>query len=433
MTSVREALVEQNPWWKGGEVELEYHDRAVWGEIRKYMDQRQIVALTGLRRVGKTTLLLKAAHEAIHGGLEPRRVVYFSFDEFHDADVRAVLREYEAIVGQQIGDGKHLILLDEIQKLKSWEESVKALYDRVGKSAKILVSGSESLFIRKGSRETLAGRMYEFRIEPLSFREFLTFRGVEFEPLDLYERELANLFEEFAVTQGFPELVDVGDRDIVKKYLQDSIVEKVVFRDLPGLLGVRDMAKLKAILNILMEEPGQIIEFKSLASELGLSRITVSKYLGYLEDAFLVRKLYNHSTGRRKVERKMKKYYPTIVSVNLLFKDDTLSRSKVFEWLVVNQLRAEYFWRDRYKNEVDVVLPGDKPVPVEIKYGKVALNGVAAFMRNFKVGEAIIVTRREEGERTVGDGECRLVPAYKFLLENPMTKAQRGSAKQEAP
>jgi hypothetical protein len=166
-----------------------------------------------------------------------------------------------------------------------------------------------------------------------------------------------------------------------------------------------------------MEEPGQIIQFKALASELGLSRFTVSKYLEYLEDAFLVRKLYNYSTGRRKVERKLKKYYPTIVSVNLLFKDDPLSQSKVFEWLVVNQLKAEYFWRDKYKREVDIVLLNGKPVPVEVKYGRVSVDGVLAFLRKFKASEGFVVTRREEGQRDAEGGSCRLVPAFKFLLE----------------
>jgi hypothetical protein len=120
-----------------------------------------------------------------------------------------------------------------------------------------------------------------------------------------------------------------------------------------------------------MEEPGQLVEVSELAGELKVSRQTLSNYLSYLEQSFLVRKLYNYSTGRRKVERKLKRYYPTIISVDLLFREDDLSKSRVFEWAVINQMGAEFFWRDSYKNEVDAILTNRKSTPVETKYGKI--------------------------------------------------------------
>jgi hypothetical protein len=75
-----------------------------------------------------------------------------------------------------------------------------------------------------------------------------------------------------------------------------------------------------------LEEPGQLVEVLELAGELKVSRQTLSNYLSYLEQSFLVRKLYNYLTGRRKVERKLKRYYPTIISVDLLFREDDLSK-----------------------------------------------------------------------------------------------------------
>jgi len=415
MTRIRDALVELNPWWKE-EVSLEYRDREVYREIQKFLAMPQMVALTGLRRVGKTTLMLKIAEDAIRKGFDPKDVLYFSFDEFREIKTREILTEYEKLTGRDLGKGRRLVLLDEIQKLVGWQNELKAVYDRYRRNLKIIISGSESLFIRRGSRETLAGRLFEFKVEPLIFREYLVFKGIAYKTIDLYEKELANLFDEFILTQGFPELVGVKDRSVIRKYLRESIVEKVVFRDLLSLLEIRDISLLESLLHILMEEPGQLLELSELAGELAVSRQTLSNYLSYLEQSFLVRKLYNYSTGRRKVERKLKRFYPTIVSADLPFRDDDLSRSRVFEWIVVNQLKAEFFWRDRYKNEVDVVLTNAEPVPVEIKHGRMDFSGLEAFMERFKVDRGYTVSLNREEVRKIGKRTILVVPAYKFLL-----------------
>lgn len=417
MPNVREVLEERNPWWRG-QTRLDYHERSVYATVRRYMDRRQVLALTGLRRVGKTTLLLKAAQDAIQEGLDPLDVVYFSFDEFRDADVRDVLRAYERVTERDLRKGRKLVLLDEIQKLVGWGDQVKAIYDTYP-NLKLLVSGSESLFIRRGSRETLAGRMFEFHVGPLTFREYLGFLGVEIEPVGVRERELGRRFEAFSRTQGFPELVGETDRDAVRRYVEEAIVQRVVFRDLPTLLDIRDLATLEAVMNILMAEPGQIVRVGDLSQELDVNRHTLSDYLSYLEDSFLLHKLYNFSRNRRKTERKLKRFYPAVLSTDLLYRQDDDARSRVFEWVVVNQLRPEFFWRDPYKHEVDAVLGDDKdePVPVEVKWGRVDTSGLERFMAKFGVDRGCVVTQDVEATRDVDAGTVELVPAYKFLLE----------------
>ncbi|MEM2909245.1 MAG: ATP-binding protein [Candidatus Bilamarchaeaceae archaeon] len=416
MTDIKDALQEMNPWWKGT-IKIEFKDRDIYSQIRKFMGLPQIIALTGLRRVGKTTLALKMAEDAMSNGLEPRNVIYFSFDEFRTTEIREVIRNYERMMEKDLRKGRYLLLLDEIQKVENWADQLKALYDLYSKNVKMVISGSESLFIKKKSRESLAGRMFEFRVEPLTFREFLAFKGFKAEPKGLYEKELATLFWEFVLTLGFPELVGRKDKEIVKKYVRESVVEKIVYRDLPKLFDIRDPAILESLLNILMAEPGQIVNLSDLAAELNVSRQTVSNYLNYLEESFLLRRLYNFSRNRRKAERKLKKYYSVVVSPDLLFKEDDYSRSRVFEWLIVNQLKAEFFWRDPYKNEVDVVKAEDKITPIEIKYRKMDFEGLLAFMRKFDIDEGFVVSSEKEEERRVNGRTIHIVPAFKFLLK----------------
>jgi hypothetical protein len=414
MPEIITVLPDFNPWWKRP-YQADYKDRAIYVQIKKFLPLRQIIALTGLRRVGKTTLLMKAAADAIADGLDPRNVIYFSFDEFKDVELRDVLRTYEDLLDRGQETGRILLLLDEIQKLDDWENQAKALYDAHPR-LKMLISGSESLFIKRKSRATLAGRIFEFRVGPLSFKEFLTFKGEDLVPPGLYPRELGRRYDEFLKIQGFPELVGVHDKEVIHKYIKESIVEKVIYRDIPHLFRVKEISVLEGLLGILMDDPGRMIDLVSLGSDLKISRQTLSLYLSYLEQSFLIRKLYNFSGNRRKVERKLKKIYPTIVSPSLLFKEDDHSRSKVFECSVVNQLNAEFFWRDPYKNEVDVVLDGPAPRPVEIKYGKIEREGVLALMKKFKVNEAVIISRDKEYVYDDHGQKISVIPAYKYFL-----------------
>ena len=172
MTQIRDVLIESNIWWKKSPT-IDYKEREIYKQISKFLNLPQIIALTGLRRVGKTTIMFKIIQDYIKNKFPSENILYFSFDEFREIDIREILNEYEKIMEKNIEDEKYLVLFDEIQKLENWEEKLKRLYDTHGKKIKIIISGSESLFIRKRSKETLAGRIFEFKIEPLSFKEFL--------------------------------------------------------------------------------------------------------------------------------------------------------------------------------------------------------------------------------------------------------------------
>jgi predicted AAA+ superfamily ATPase len=416
MPQISSVLPDLNPWWKRP-FKPEYKDRAIYGRIKNAVPLRQVIALTGLRRVGKTTILMKAAADAIDGGLDPRNVVYFSFDEFKGTDLRDVLRTAEELLERDLSGNRTLFLLDEIQKLAGWEDQVKSLYD-LHRNLKVMISGSESLFIKHRSRSTLAGRVFEFRVEPLTFREYLAFRGEDLRPPGLFAKELKRAYGNYLKTQGFPELIDVHDREIVRKYLKESLVDKVLFRDVPQIYRIKQVDVLESLLGLLMDEPGQIIDLASLGKDLGITRQTLSLYLRYLEESYLIRKLYNYSTNKRKVERKLKKFYPAVQSPDLLFRDDDRSRAKSLECSVVNQLRAEYFWRDPYKNEVDVVRDGAKPLPIEIKSGRIDTRGVTAFLKKFRMKEGLIISRdqsfvHEENGRTI-----RVVPAHVYFASD---------------
>ena len=412
MTDVKEMLIEFNPWWKKTPF-LEFKPRVIYNEIKKFHYLPQMTALTGLRRVGKSTLLLKVIQDAIAGGMNSKSILYFSFDEFKDVEINEIVKAFNELTEKDISTEKTILLFDEIQKLKDWENKIKTIYDLYKGKTKIYLSGSESLFVKTKSKETLAGRIFYFEIETLSFKEFLNFKGKKFELIKLYQKELLAEFKNFILCQGFPELVNITDKQVIQKYLQEGIVEKIIFKDIPTAYSVKDTAILESLLKLIMEEPGQIIDMRTLASQLGTTRQTISNYFSLLERAFLIRKLYNYSSNKRKSERKMKKYYPAIITPRLTFKEDSLNQSKVLECMVVNNLNTEFFWRDQYKNEVDIILTEPSLIPVEVKFSETKSKSLELFIKKFNTQKGFIITQNKEVKT---QDKIEVVSAFNYLL-----------------
>ncbi len=406
-----EALEETNRWWKNT-FTIEFKPREKYPEIQKFFKTKQILALTGLRRVGKTTILLKLVEEYLkdHNALD---VLYFSFDDFRDVGVKEIITTYARLLNKDLTSGQYLFLFDEIQKLDNWAEQVKRIYDTY-KNIKIIVSGSESLFIKKKSRESLAGRFFEFKIDLLRFTEYLQFKDKKRENIELYREEILREFQQYLFSNGFPELID-QDKDFIDKYIKENIIEKIIYKDIPQVFPVKNPSVLEDILKIIISNPGQIINIDDFAKDLGISRQTVVKYLYYLEKSFLIKKLYNFSRNVRKTERKLKKYYPVILLPNIIEQRESIG--KVFETCMVLQLDAEFFWRDQYKNEVDVIqVIGETIVPIEIKYTKTEHKPLHFFMKKFNVQRGIIITY-DSKKSSHNQKEITVIPFYEYLLK----------------
>ncbi len=416
MADIPDVLSRINPWWYGEPMQG-FVGRKIYKEIMKFLHTPQIIALTGLRRVGKPALMHKLVQDYIGRGFDPNNILYFSFDDYKASTLLDVIREYERMHDKNLRAGNYLMLFDEIQKLDGWQEKIKVVYDAYKPHIKFIISGSESLFIRKKAKESLAGRIFEFRVEQLTFGEFLDFLGKKPEPGYLNRSATKSLLDRFIATQGFPELAEEQDKDVIRKYILENVVEKALYRDIPTIFTVDNIEALASMLRVLMDEPGQLIEYSKFAADLNLSRISVSNYLRYLGDAFLVRKLYNYSRNARKTERSLKKFYPTIISPDLAFSGDEYSRSRVFEWFVVNQLRAEFFWRDARGHEVDIVVK-ERGTPIEIKYGKLDFSGVLAFMDKFNAKKGYIVSHEIEDTKRYGGRKISVVPVLKALLQD---------------
>ena len=413
-------LLKQNPWWDGKMPQVPKTRRFLFGDVKESMGRRQITAVVGPRRVGKTTIMKQLISELS----PPENICYISFDDIRFQEYGSAFQLLDYFLSNSDDSRIRYLFLDEIQKLGNWADFLKTAYDTEEK-LKIVVSGSASLGITQ-HRETLAGRLLSFELHTMGFSEFLAFRGEEMGeyPRAVMKKErYERLFEEYLMRGGFPEIVGETDQKFVEKYIRESLVEKAI-RDVSELTD-RDERKVGELFLLLASYNGQLFSLDTLAKDLGISRITASRYLDLLEKAFLVRVLYNYSGGVPSRVRKRKKVYlasSSMVMSVLSYPREVLlteASGRLAETAAVGQLGAELFWRSPQKKEVDIVLVGEKIVPIEVKYrsriGKGDLAGIAAFCKRFGLEEGVILTKSLKGELEYRGIRVHAIPVWYFL------------------
>jgi predicted AAA+ superfamily ATPase len=451
---IDELLGIYNPWWGSGLASLDTvkrFERPILARlIQDLTTQRQMLSVTGPRRVGKTTLLRQIVRSLLQQGRNPREIVYYSLDDPTLArpgiQTGPLIELLMAELRSRAGGEPIVVLLDEVQRLPNWELIPKKYYD-LEYPFRIVISGSASSPIFKKSRESLLGRVKDYHILPFSFREFLMYRlqtypelleeldniraageelmgmlGDDPNRLDIKQvflKEISpelqmqadHLFIQYLSEGGFPEVWELPSWDHKIEYLFDNQVKKVIYEDLVLAAEFRKPEELKRFYLSLLEGPGREVNIKSMASETGINVQQIEKYLPLLE----MTNLLSHVPKFRASPVRVRKGNIKVYLVDLALRNAVLRLPADFanepqiaglyaENLVCNALRK---WRgtlalDYFREggaEVDFVVHTrpSRFLPVEVKYrDKIEpqdLRGLDSFSRRFPVSKPIVVSK----------------------------------------
>ncbi len=411
-------ILKYNLHWREGFTYGYEKKRELFNELIKYLDSRQVLGIIGIRRTGKTVLLKQLIDHLIQHGQKRDSILYFSFDE-EALSLDDVISEFQSRIGKDIHSaGRLYLFLDEIQKLDGWQNQVKYYYDTYP-DLKFFVSGSSSLFLRKKAEESLASRIFLFHLPVLNFVEFLHFKN-EDELVSRPQMFKENIMQEILLyaKRQFPELV-TADEPFINMYVE-SIVNKIIYEDLPRIFPIEYEDALKQILKVVASNPGIMTDYSALGTDLGISRKTLSKYIFYLERGFLIQKCYNFSRNRLISEKKLKRLY--LSSTTLVFHlSEAPDSGRVIENLVINSSKARFFWR-RGTSEVDCVLIENESInPVESKYKnniqRKELKGLIKFLKEFSIERGYVVTKEREEELMINGNQIIFLPLWKWLLQ----------------
>ena len=409
-----------NPWWKDGKISpaLTGRRRAIFDEVIAFLDKRQIILLTGLRRVGKTTLIYQIIDELLKKGVAPYHILYFSFDETK-YDLESMISQYELEVLQgNISGRKIFLFLDEIQKLEGWASKIKILYD-AHPELKIYLSGSARIKMWKETRESLAGRFFDFLVAPLSFDEYLDFKGIAIDKNreKVFENEIKLNMSSYLASGGFIEALDFDDRTL-KRYIRESLLERVVFVDIPQSFKVGMPELLFKLISIAASNTGLYLDFKNLGNDLNIDQRTIASYISYLEYALFCRKLYNYSTNLLTTEKKMKRLYLSNTAFTIAM-NQKVELPSVLEQFFVNLLGARFFLRTPQKEEIDIIYTaGNIVLPIEIKIRetitKTDLKPLFRFLERYTLNEALMITLNTEALYESADRKIKAIPYWRY-------------------
>jgi predicted AAA+ superfamily ATPase len=283
------------------------------------------------------------------------------------------------------------------------------------------LSGSAALPLQKGTKESLAGRFFEFQVDPLSFNEFLEFRGAAIDNTreQIYRREIKLLLSDFLETGGFAETISFSGIAL-KKYFRESLLERVIFRDIPESFEITRPALLMVLLEIIADTPGLYLEYKNIGNDLKVDQRTVANYISYLSHSLLVSKLYNYSANRLTSEKKLKRIYlSNTCFLSVLSSEKKPELGVLLETFFANWLNARFFFRSPQKDEVDFILYDRKNVlPVEVKIrerlSKKDLRPMKKFMTRFKCRQALLIAKNDDRIEREENREILILPYWKY-------------------
>lgn len=385
------------------------YKRQLFYILEKYLDEPQIISIVGLRRTGKTTILKQLINSLIiKKNVNPQQIMILSLDDALVTTKLPFIDYLDSFLDKTNEKQTRYIFLDEIQYVNKWQHILKRYYD-TRPNIKFFVSGSSSLFIQKKSTESLAGRIYEFKLNPLSFEEYLGIAEVDSILLSEYKKfavsnlekikyneneyqwflvnygkKLETLFENYLLYYQFPETINKKDKDTIHKYIEDAIYKKSIEYDIPRLFDINKVDELKFSFRILINETSNEIEFGKISSEAGIELNTLKKYLNYFHDSLLFDIVYNYTRSVRKSKRLQKKGY--IASSNFFstfhpefFKIKNISdqyMGRLVETYIYNILKEKFEYISFYKKrekEIDFIcnneiLSKQETKLIEVKY-----------------------------------------------------------------
>jgi len=339
---------------------MKYYDRKIYPELKKHLSKKQVTVLTGMRRVGKTTILKKLLEDF---GLD--NSLYLDFERVDNREIFSE-KNYENIVATLSTQGLNFkkpvcIALDEVQLVKNLPSVVKYLYDNY--KIKFILSGSSSYYLKNLFSESLAGRKKIFELYPLDFGEFLVFNEVICGSPGLNKKfnnsgyeKLKNYYKEYLEFGGFPEVVLTKNHQDKKDILLD-IINSYVNIDIKVLADFRDSDILYSLIKLLSRRVGSRIDYKKLSSEMGLAWLTVKNYIDFFEKSYLLFRAPVFGKSKDKEIVKAKKLYFVDNGLANVLAD--ISSGQQLENAIYNQLRAfgkiSYFALKTGK-EVDFIL-----------------------------------------------------------------------------
>jgi len=383
------------------------YKRKLFKDIQRWIDKKAIVVVTGMRRVGKTTLF-----RMLYDEIKTANKVFLDLE---NPLIQKVFQEesYENITSnlQQFGidvKKKAYLFLDEIQTIPSIIPAIKYLFDH--HPIQFFLTGSSSFYLKNLFSESLAGRKILFELYPLDFEEFLTFKNIQkefyssFKEKDALKNEIGyqkiiKLYEEYLEFGGFPQVVLAETKEEKRKWLED-IFKSYFEHEVRTLADIKDVRVLRDVMLLLMQRTGTKLNINNISEEIGISRPTLYAYLSFLEATYFINLL---SPFSRKVGQEVsgaKKVY--FCDTGILNAFAQISSGAILENAIFQAVRKNAhlsYYERRTGGEIDFII--NKKVALEVKETGTSSDAhkLKQLSLDLKLKEGYVITKKFKKEK----------------------------------
>lgn len=420
---LKTVLVEQFDAFSKREAGIEREQLAELNKVRK---TPHVVVISGLRRVGKSTLLRQ-----LMNGLGESKIYYVNFEDERLMDFAVGDADFLLEVLVELFGRRKILLLDEIQNVAGWERFVRRLTDA---GYKFYITGSNSSLLSKELGSKLTGRYTVIELFPFSFLEFLLLKGEKtrffrkataFDKLTTEEfGDTKRLFGEYLLKGGIPEALIYPNLSVLSTLYND-----VIYRDITARYKVDDVKALKELSFYLLSNVANLVSFNKLKELLKLGSVnTVKNYIDYLQSSWLFEVVNIYDCSMKKQQIASKKIYAIdsglVNSIGFNFSDNEgkLLENLVF-WLLRRKYHDIYYFKTRTGKEVDFYLPKERKLIQVCKSLKDSgtkereVTAIQAAMNELKVKDGVILVEDlRYPEMIKMEGRVvRVEPLLKFL------------------
>jgi predicted AAA+ superfamily ATPase len=353
-------LYKSNPWWEENFSFNGYERESYLSELQQVLPNRDIVFLTGLRRVGKSSLMKNFIAQLIQDHhVDPKEIFYISLDLYVlDAySIGEIVNEYRKI--HKLSSAQKIYLfLDEVTSKNAYQQELKNFYDL--ENMKIFASSSSASLL-KDTNAYLTGRQRTIEVMPLSFEEYLQFKEIRIKKADAHLYE--SYFEEYMQDGGMPEYVLTGDVN----YLQ-NLIENIISKDIIAHYNIRNGQVVKDFYKLLMERSGKLLTFNKIANILEISVDSAKRYFHYFEETYLIYSMTKHGKLNEQLKSAKKVYASDVGLRNVVtgYRD----KGAIFEnliYLKIKDRNPSYLYVDGI--EIDFIT--EDGLLIEAKYNSV--------------------------------------------------------------
>ena len=331
-------------------------------------DTEFIKVITGVRRSGKSTLLLMFKDYLVHHHVKEENIIYINFESAMYDDIKNYKDLYQYIQ-KRIKDSKVYLLLDEVQNVEAWEKAINSF--KVDFDIDIYITGSNAYLLSSELSTLLSGRYIEIKVYPLSFKEYLVFNQYD-------NQNIEDKFYEYLRYGGLPAITLIKNNDeLVLSYLND-IYNTIVKKDIIDRNNIKDSALLENIIKYLVTNIGSPISANKISDYLNSNKIveksnhqTIDNYLNMLEKSFIMYKADRTDIRSKSLLKTLGKYYISDTGIrNIILGFRNIDEGHLLENVVyLELLRRGYRVNIGKTNDYEVNFVAEDPN--DIKYFQV--------------------------------------------------------------